>query len=50
MGVIGLMLLACGVTVLLLGGHSFTRHVPNRVAHGTSWLGFRGQRVKRSCC
>jgi len=38
-GVIGLALLAYGITALIFGGHSFTQHAPNGAVHGNSWLG-----------
>ena len=38
-GLIGLALLAYGITALIFGGHSFTQHAPNGAVHGNSWLG-----------
>jgi hypothetical protein len=38
-GLIGLALLAYGITALIFGGHSFAQHTPNGAVHGTSWLG-----------
>ena len=36
---IGLALLAYGITALIFGGQSFARHAPNGAVHGNSWLG-----------
>lgn len=36
---IGLALLAYGITALLFGGHSFAQHAPNGVVDGKTWLG-----------
>ena len=38
-GVIGLVLLAYGVTALIFGGHSFAQHAPNGAVHGGTWVG-----------
>jgi hypothetical protein len=38
-GLIGLALLAYGITALIFGGHSFAQHAPNGAVHGKSWLG-----------
>ena len=38
-GLIGLALLAYGVTALIFGGHSFTQHAPTGAVDGKSWLG-----------
>jgi hypothetical protein len=38
-GVIGLVLVAYGVTALIFGGQSFAQHAPNGVVHGKTWLG-----------
>ena len=38
-GLIGLALLAYGITALIFGGHSFAQHAPNGAVHGRSWLG-----------
>ena len=38
-GLIGLALLAYGITALIFGGHSFAQHAPNGAVHGGSWLG-----------
>ena len=38
-GLIGLALLAYGITALIFGGHSFAHHVPNGAVHGKTWLG-----------
>ena len=38
-GLLGLALLAYGITALIFGGHSFTQHAPNGAVHGNSWLG-----------
>ncbi len=38
-GLIGLALLAYGITALIFGGHSFAQHAPNGAVHGNSWLG-----------
>ena len=38
-GLIGLGLLAYGITALIFGGHSFVQHAPNGTVHGKTWLG-----------
>ena len=38
-GLIGLALLAYGITALIFGGHGFAQHAPNGAVHGKSWLG-----------
>ena len=38
-GLIGLTLLAYGITALIFGGHSFTQHAPNGAVDGKTWLG-----------
>ena len=38
-GLIGLALLAYGMTALIFGGHGFTQHAPTGSVHGTTWLG-----------
>jgi hypothetical protein len=38
-GVIGLVLLAYGVTALIFGRHRFAQHAPAGVVHGGTWLG-----------
>jgi hypothetical protein len=38
-GLIGLALLAYGITALIFGGHGFTQHAPTGVVHGETWLG-----------
>ena len=38
-GLIGLALLAYGITALIFGGHSFAQHAPHAAVHGESWLG-----------
>lgn len=38
-GLIGLVLLAYGITALIFGGHGFTQHVPTGAVHGKTWLG-----------
>ena len=38
-GLIGLALLAYGITALIFGGHSFAQHAPNGTVHGEHWLG-----------
>lgn len=38
-GLIGLALLAYGITALIFGDHSFAQHAPNGAVHGNSWLG-----------
>jgi hypothetical protein len=36
---IGLGLLAYGITALIFGGHSFAQHAPTGAVHGKTWLG-----------
>ncbi len=38
-GLIGLALLAYGITALIFGGHGFAQHAPNGTVHGKTWLG-----------
>lgn len=38
-GLIGLLLLAYGITALLFGGHGFTEHAPSGAIDGKMWLG-----------
>jgi hypothetical protein len=38
-GLIGLALLAYGITALIFGGHGFTQHAPTGAVHGETWLG-----------
>jgi|HubBroStandDraft_6_1064221.scaffolds.fasta_scaffold00389_21 hypothetical protein len=38
-GLIGLMLLAYGVTALIFGGHGFAQHAPTGAVYGKTWLG-----------
>jgi hypothetical protein len=38
-GLIGLALLAYGITALIFGGHGFTQHAPTGAVHGDTWLG-----------
>ena len=38
-GIIGLLLLAYGVTALIFGGHSFTTHPVDGTVNGKTWLG-----------
>jgi hypothetical protein len=38
-GLIGVALLAYGISALIFGGHSFAQHAPNGAVHGGSWLG-----------
>ena len=38
-GLIGLALLAYGITALIFGGHGFTQHAPNGAVDGKTWLG-----------
>jgi hypothetical protein len=38
-GLIGLVLLAYGITALIFGGHSFVQHALNGMVHGKRWLG-----------
>ena len=38
-GLIGLALLAYGITALIFGGHSFAQHAPNGTVHGKTWIG-----------
>jgi hypothetical protein len=37
-GLIGLALLAYGVSALIFASHSFAQHTPNGAVHGESWL------------
>jgi membrane protein implicated in regulation of membrane protease activity len=39
-GIVGVILLAFGVTALLFGSHSFTTHAIHGTVDGKSWLGF----------
>lgn len=38
-GLIGLVLLAYGITALMFGGHSFAQHALNGSVHGKTWIG-----------
>lgn len=38
-GLVGLALLAYGITALIFGGHSFAQHAPTGAVHGKTWLG-----------
>jgi hypothetical protein len=38
-GLIGLVLLAYGITALIFGGHGFAQHAPNGAVYGKTWLG-----------
>jgi hypothetical protein len=38
-GLIGLALLAYGITALIFGSHSFTQHAPTGAVDGKMWLG-----------
>jgi len=38
-GLIGVALLAYGITALIFGSHSFAQHAPNGAVHGGRWLG-----------
>jgi hypothetical protein len=38
-GLIGLVLLAYGITALIFGGHSFAQHAPQGTVHGKTWIG-----------
>jgi hypothetical protein len=38
-GLIGLALLAYGITALIFGGHSFAQHAPTGAVYGKTWLG-----------
>ncbi|MGZ4295490.1 MAG: hypothetical protein ACXVE4_00375 [Solirubrobacteraceae bacterium] len=38
-GLLGLALLAYGITALIFGGHGFTQHAPTGAVHGDKWLG-----------
>jgi len=38
-GLLGLVLLAYGITALLFGGHGFAQHAPNGAVDGKTWLG-----------
>ena len=38
-GLIGLVLLAYGITALIFGGHGFTQHAPTGAVYGKTWLG-----------
>src|ERR1039458_5513780 len=38
-GLIGLVLLAYGITALILGAHGFVQHAPAGAVHGKTWLG-----------
>jgi hypothetical protein len=39
-GIVGLVLLAFGVTALIFGSHSFAAHAVHGTVNGKSWLGF----------
>ena len=38
-GLIGLALLAYGISALIFGGHNVAQHAPNGAVQGESWLG-----------
>lgn len=38
-GIVGMVLLAYGITALIFGGHSFTSHPLNGTVNGKTWLG-----------
>ena len=38
-GLIGLVLVAYGMTALIFGGHSFAQHAPTGAVYGKTWLG-----------
>jgi hypothetical protein len=38
-GLLGLALLAYGITALIFGGHGFTQHAPTGAVDGKTWLG-----------
>jgi hypothetical protein len=38
-GLLGLALLAYGITALIFGGHGFTQHAPTGAVSGKTWLG-----------
>jgi len=38
-GLLGLALLAYGVTALIFGGHGFAQHAPTGAVYGKTWLG-----------
>ena len=38
-GLIGLALLAYGITALIFGGHGFAQHAPTGAVYGKTWLG-----------
>ncbi len=38
-GLIGLVLLAYGITALIFGGHGFAQHAPTGAVYGKTWLG-----------
>ena len=38
-GLIGLVLLAYGISALIFGGHSFAQHAPTGAVYGKTWLG-----------
>jgi hypothetical protein len=38
-GLIGLALLAYGISALIFGGHGFVQHAPSGAVHGKAWLG-----------
>ncbi len=38
-GLIGLVLLAYGITALIFGGHGFTQNAPTGAVHGSKWIG-----------
>lgn len=47
-GLIGLALLAYGVTALIFGRHSFAQHAPNGAVHVKSWIGL--DVIGLACC
>jgi hypothetical protein len=38
-GLVGLALLAYGITALIFGGHGFAQHAPTGAVYGNTWLG-----------
>src|SRR6478752_1688465 len=38
-GLIGLAMVAYGITALIFGDHGFTQHAPTGAVHGSTWLG-----------
>jgi hypothetical protein len=40
-GLVGVVLLAYGITALIFGGHGFAHHVPSGAVYGKTWLGLQ---------